>query len=88
MSRKHSGELVRLATGLVGPFDAQDAVTDACLRSFQSRNWTSVINRRDYLYRSVLNQARSHHRSKWWTVDLSLTEDGQIAGITLDLYGP
>jgi hypothetical protein len=24
----------------------------------------------------------------WWTVDLFLTEDGTIAGITLDLYEP
>ncbi|MDH3607583.1 MAG: RNA polymerase sigma factor [Acidimicrobiia bacterium] len=61
--RKHSEELVRFATGLVGPFDAQDVVTDACLRAFQSRHWAGVSNRRAYLYRSVLNQARSHHRS-------------------------
>lgn len=61
--RKHSGELVRFATGLVGPFDAQDVVADACLRAFQSRQWPGVANRRAYLYRSVLNQARSHHRS-------------------------
>lgn len=61
--RKHSGELVRFATGLVGPFDAQDVVTDACLRAFQSRGWDGVTNHRAYLYRTVLNQARSHHRS-------------------------
>ncbi|MBT8201936.1 MAG: RNA polymerase sigma factor [Acidimicrobiia bacterium] len=61
--RKHSQELVRFATGLVGPFDAQDVVTDACLRAFQSRSWPEVTNRRAYLYRSVLNQAHSHHRS-------------------------
>ncbi len=61
--RKHGDELVRFATGLVGPFDAQDVVTDACLRAFRSRNWAAVTNRRAYLYRSVLNQARSHHRS-------------------------
>lgn len=61
--RKHSAELVRFATGLVGPFDAPDVVTDACLRAFHSRNWAAVSNRRAYLYRSVLNQARSHHRS-------------------------
>jgi RNA polymerase sigma-70 factor (ECF subfamily) len=61
--RKHSGELVRFATGLVGPFDAQDVVTDACLRAFQSRSWESVTNRRAYLYRSVFNQAKSHYRS-------------------------
>ncbi|MGI9647609.1 MAG: RNA polymerase sigma factor [Acidimicrobiia bacterium] len=61
--RKHSGELVRFATGLVGPADAQDVVTDACLRAFQSRHWAGVANRRAYLYRSVVNQARTHHRS-------------------------
>ncbi len=61
--RKHSDELVRFATGLVGPFDAQDVVTDACLRAFGSGGWNDVTNRRAYLYRSVLNQARSHHRS-------------------------
>ncbi|NNC91778.1 MAG: RNA polymerase sigma factor [Acidimicrobiia bacterium] len=61
--RKHGTELVRFATGLVGPFDAPDVVTDACLRAFQSDNWEAVTNRRAYLYRSVLNQARSHHRT-------------------------
>ena len=61
--RKHADDLVRFATGLVGPFDAQDVVTDACLRSFRAREWPGVRNHRAYLYRSVLNQARSHHRS-------------------------
>ncbi len=61
--RKYSDDLVRFATGLVGPFDARDVVTDACLRAFGSKGWTDVTNHRAYLYRSVLNQARSHHRS-------------------------
>ncbi len=61
--RKHADDLVRFATGLVGPFDAQDVVTDACLRAFSASAWHGVINHRAYLYRSVLNQARSHHRS-------------------------
>lgn len=61
--RKHADELVRFATGLVGPADAPDVVTDACLRAFGSRQWDSVRNHRAYLYRSVLNEARSHHRS-------------------------
>ena len=61
--RKYSDDLVRFATGLVGPFDAQDVVTDACLRSFRAKGWAQVQNRRAYLYRSVLNHARSHHRS-------------------------
>ena len=61
--RKYADDLVRFATGLVGPFDAQDVVTDACLRSFRATAWPEVHNHRAYLYRSVLNHARSHHRS-------------------------
>ncbi len=61
--RKYSDDLVRFATGLVGPFDAPDVVTDACLRAFGAQSWPTVANHRAYLYRSVLNQARSHHRS-------------------------
>lgn len=61
--RKHADELVRFATGLVGPFDAPDVVVDACLLAFASPGWSSVANRRAYLYRTVLNTARSQHRS-------------------------
>jgi RNA polymerase sigma-70 factor (ECF subfamily) len=61
--RKHADDLVRFATGLVGPFDAPDVVTDACLRSFAARSWPKVANHRAYLYRAVLNEARSRHRS-------------------------
>jgi RNA polymerase sigma factor (sigma-70 family) len=61
--RKYADDLVRFATGLVGPFDAPDVVTDACLRAFRSDGWRDVANHRAYLYRTVLNQARSHHRS-------------------------
>ncbi len=61
--RKYADDLVRFATGLVGPFDARDVVTDACLRAFRSRHWGDVTNHRAYLYRTVMNQARSHHRS-------------------------
>jgi len=61
--RKLADDLVRFATGLVGPFDAPDVVTDACLQAFRSSRWREVTNHRAYLYRSVLNHARSHHRS-------------------------
>ena len=60
--RKHADELVRFATGLVGPFDAPDVVTDACLAAFRSKRWGEVANHRAYLYRSVLNTSRNHHR--------------------------
>jgi RNA polymerase sigma factor (sigma-70 family) len=62
--RKHVDELMRFATGLVGPFDAADVVNDACLAAFSARAWPEVTDRRAYLYRSVLNTARSVRRSE------------------------
>lgn len=61
--RLHAKELTEYATTLVGPFDAADVVTDACLRAFHSKGWASVDNRRAYLYRTVLSVANDHHRS-------------------------
>lgn len=62
--RKHVDELMRFATGLVGPFDAADVVNDACLAAFSARAWPDVTDRRAYLYRSVLNTAHSVRRSE------------------------
>jgi RNA polymerase sigma factor (sigma-70 family) len=61
--RFYAVELTRYATGLVGPFDAADVVTEACLKAFSARKWPEVANRRAYLYRSVLTVAIDHHRS-------------------------
>jgi RNA polymerase sigma-70 factor (ECF subfamily) len=61
--RSYAVELTRYATGLVGPFDAADVVTDACLKAFSSRKWPEVTNHRAYLYRTVLTVAIDHHRS-------------------------
>ena len=60
--RSYSTELTRYATGLVGPFDAPDVVTDACLKAFETRTWPDVVDRRAYLYRTVLSVANDHHR--------------------------
>lgn len=60
--RSYSEELTRYATGLVGPFDAPDVVTDACLKAFEARSWPEVADRRAYLYRTVLTVAKDHHR--------------------------
>jgi RNA polymerase sigma-70 factor (ECF subfamily) len=60
--RNYSEELTRYATGLVGPFDAPDVVTDACLKAFDARSWPDVVDRRAYLYRTVLTVANDHHR--------------------------
>jgi RNA polymerase sigma-70 factor (ECF subfamily) len=61
--RLYAKELTEYATTLVGPFDAADVVTDACLKAFASRGWPEVTNRRAYLYRTVLTVAQDHHRS-------------------------
>jgi len=61
--RRHSAELIRYATALVGPADAADVVTDAVLAAFAASSWRDVANRRAYLYRAVLHHASSFHRS-------------------------
>jgi RNA polymerase sigma-70 factor (ECF subfamily) len=59
---KHAEALTRFATGLVGPSDAPDVVSDAVLRCLASDRWLEVRDPRPYLYRAVLNQARQSHR--------------------------
>lgn len=60
---KYADELVRFATGLVGPSDAADVVADTFVRVIESRTWPEVDDRRAYLYRAVLDQVRMRHRS-------------------------
>lgn len=60
----HAPELVRYATVLVGPHDADDLVADAVANAFAHPNWSGVEHRRAYLYRAVLNQARQTERSR------------------------
>lgn len=59
---KHAEAMTRFATGLVGPSDAADIVSDAVLRCLGSDRWLEVRDPRPYLYRAVLNQARQSHR--------------------------
>jgi RNA polymerase sigma factor (sigma-70 family) len=61
---KHADELIRFASGLVGPSDAGDVLSSAVLRTFTSPAWSSVTNHRAYLYRAVLNEARMWRRSQ------------------------
>lgn len=60
---KYAEELVRFATGLVGPSDAADCVSSAVLRCILSKGWGTVRNRRAFLYRAVVNEARQSHRA-------------------------
>lgn len=60
---KHADELMRFASMLVGPSGAEDIVAEAVVRVFSSPEWAAVRQQRAYLFRAVLNQARSAHRS-------------------------
>jgi RNA polymerase sigma factor (sigma-70 family) len=60
--QQHAAELTRFASGLVGPTDAADLVSDAVLNALSSPAWPGVSNHRAYLYRAVLNAARARAR--------------------------
>jgi RNA polymerase sigma factor (sigma-70 family) len=60
---RHAQELVRFATVLAGPSAADDLVASAVVKAFSNPGWPSVENRRAYLYRAVLNEARQEGRS-------------------------
>jgi DNA-directed RNA polymerase specialized sigma24 family protein len=59
----HAVALLRFATVLVGPVDAQDVVSSAVLRSLGSPEWRQVENHRGYLHQAVANEARNLFRS-------------------------
>ncbi len=61
---KHADELIRFATGLVGPDDAADVLSTAVLSVIGSPSWATVENKRAYLYRAVLNTSKSMGRSE------------------------
>lgn len=61
--RKYADELVRFASGLVGPSGAEDVVANAVFRAVSASQWARVDNQRAYLYRAVFNEATSQHRS-------------------------
>ena len=61
--RRHSAELVRYATVLVGPaMQPTSSPTPSSPRS-RRRRGADVANRRAYLYRAVLHHSMSFHRS-------------------------
>jgi RNA polymerase sigma factor (sigma-70 family) len=60
---KYAEDLTRFATGLVGPSNAADVVSEAVLSCLNSKQWQNVAEKRSYLYRSVYNKAAEFHRS-------------------------
>ena len=60
---KYADDLVRFASGLVGPSDSPDVVSKAMVNVLWSRGWDNIRDPRAYLYRAVMNEAHGHHRS-------------------------
>lgn len=60
---RHAAELVRFATVLVGPSAADDVVAETVARVFDRPDWPTVRERRAYLFRAVLNEARQQGRA-------------------------
>lgn len=61
---KHAEELMRFATTLVGPFDAEDVLSSAFVAAVSSSGWGEVRNQRAYLFRAVASHASKLHRSR------------------------
>ena len=56
-------ELIRFATTLVGPSDAEDLLGSAVLKAITTSGWADIENKRAYLYRTIANVAHSARRS-------------------------
>lgn len=61
---KHREELVRYATVLVGPDEAEDVLSTVVLRVLRRRTLADLDDARPYLFRGVLNEARSVARRR------------------------
>lgn len=59
----HRASLVRFATALVGPSDAQDAVSEAMASLLRGESLANAENPRALMYAAVLAKARSMQRS-------------------------
>lgn len=62
--RREVHGLMRVATTMIGPSDASDVVSEAVLRVMTSPGWSRVRDKRAYLYRSVVNEAKMSMRSR------------------------
>lgn len=61
--RRYAGDLIRFATALVGPHDAEDVLATAVVHALATPRWVSVDNRRAYLYRAILHEASKLRRA-------------------------
>lgn len=56
-------DLIRFATSLVGPSNAEDLLATAVTKAMSSTPWSRVDNRRAYLYRMLVNEAHKARRT-------------------------
>lgn len=63
--RAHVADLVRFATVLVGPHDANDVVNDAVTATIARNSLATVDDVRAYWFRAVANTATDWHRSRF-----------------------
>jgi RNA polymerase sigma-70 factor (ECF subfamily) len=63
--RAHAADLVRFATLLVGPHDANDVVNDAVAATIARQSLVAVDDVRAYWFRAVANTANDWHRSRF-----------------------
>jgi RNA polymerase sigma-70 factor (ECF subfamily) len=57
-------DLTRFATVLVGPHDAPDVLSTVILRVLKKRKLADLEDPRAYLFKAILNEARSHLRNR------------------------
>ncbi len=61
---KHKDDLIRYATVLVGPADADDVLSTVVLRTLELRSLGDLDDARAYLFRAILNEARNMARRR------------------------
>ena len=81
--RRHSDELIRYATVLVGPDDASGVVTDAMVRVFSS-DVSAVSNLRAFLFSAVHHCAIDLQRADARRRRREASYRGQRADVTVD----
>lgn len=61
---KFGPELLRHASMLVGPSNAEDVVSEAVIGALRSPKWLGIEDQEAYLHRSVMNAAKMMMRSR------------------------
>ena len=56
-------ELIRFATSLVGPSQAEDLLGSTVAKAIASTRWDRIDNKRAYLYRMLVNEAHNSRRT-------------------------